>query len=106
MWMYRDFGRRLKAARSDAGMSQQKVADRVGLGRTSITNIESGKQHFPLHLLWDLASAVGVQPEYLLPQRDSEAASTVDDPPSRLSVDAASFAERVVLRASESKESG
>lgn len=86
-------------------MSQKMVADRVDLGRTSITNIEAGRQHFPLHLLWDLASAVGVQPEELLPRREPEAARTVDNRLRRLPEDAAFFAERVVLRASESKES-
>jgi transcriptional regulator with XRE-family HTH domain len=49
-------------------MTQQAVADRVGLTRTSITNIERGAQHISLHQLYLLAAAVGLQPAELLPK--------------------------------------
>jgi transcriptional regulator with XRE-family HTH domain len=45
----------------------------VGLKRTSVTNIERGKQHIALHQLFLLASAVGAAPEDLLP--DTQAAN-------------------------------
>jgi transcriptional regulator with XRE-family HTH domain len=56
---YREFGRRLREARRSVGMTQAVLADSVGLSRTSITNIERGKQHIPLHLLPELAAALG-----------------------------------------------
>jgi transcriptional regulator with XRE-family HTH domain len=65
--LYRAFGRALKSARTDAGLTQREVAQRVGLARTSITNIERGTQHISLHQLFLLASAVGARPEELLP---------------------------------------
>lgn len=65
--LYRDFGRRLRTAREAGGLSQSELAARVGLGRTSITNIETGRQRVPLHLLLELAAALGVQPASLLP---------------------------------------
>jgi transcriptional regulator with XRE-family HTH domain len=65
--LYRDFGRRLRAARDGAGLSQAELAERVGLGRTSVTNIETGRQRVPLHLLFDFAGALGVDPATLLP---------------------------------------
>jgi transcriptional regulator with XRE-family HTH domain len=67
--LYKEFGRLLKAARKDARLTQNEVAGRVGLSRTSITNIERGTQHIPLHQLFLLASAVGVTPAALLPDQ-------------------------------------
>lgn len=67
---YKEFGRLLRAARDQAQLSQQDVAKRVGLNRTSITNIELGRQQVSLHMLFSLASAVGTNPESLLPARE------------------------------------
>jgi transcriptional regulator with XRE-family HTH domain len=69
--LYKEFGLVLRAARKKAKLTQSDVADRVGLTRTSITNIERGTQHIALHQLFLLASAVGVQPEDLLPDQEA-----------------------------------
>jgi transcriptional regulator with XRE-family HTH domain len=65
--LYRDFGRRLRAARKKTGLTQEELGRRVDLGRTSITNIENGTQHIALHQLFDLARAVGLPADSLLP---------------------------------------
>ena len=44
---YRAFGRRVRAAREPL-MSQDLLARALGLGRTSVTNIEAGRQHVSL----------------------------------------------------------
>lgn len=41
-------------------MTQGQLAERVGLGRTSMTNLERGRQNPPLSLLPELARALGV----------------------------------------------
>lgn len=64
---YRAFGHRVRVARTAAGLSQQALADRVGLKRTSVTNLELGQQHIPLHVLILIARAVGTTPCDLLP---------------------------------------
>lgn len=69
--LYKEFGRLLRAARKNAKLTQGDVAERVGLTRTSITNIERGAQHIGLHQLFLLASAVGVPPEDLLPDHEA-----------------------------------
>jgi transcriptional regulator with XRE-family HTH domain len=74
--IYEEFGRRLRSARKAANLTQEDLAERVGLSRTSITNIERGRQHVPLHMLFSLATAVGVEPAELLPQK--EAAYTLE----------------------------
>jgi transcriptional regulator with XRE-family HTH domain len=65
--LYRAFGRGLREAREDAGLTQRQVAERVGLTRTSVTNIERGNQHVALHQLFLLAGVVGLEPADLLP---------------------------------------
>jgi transcriptional regulator with XRE-family HTH domain len=67
---YKEFGRLLRGFRDKAHLSQLDVAKRVGLSRTSITNIELGRQQVSLHLLFSLASAVGTTPELLLPANE------------------------------------
>jgi transcriptional regulator with XRE-family HTH domain len=69
--LYKEFGQLLRASRKDAGLTQSQVAERVGLTRTSITNIERGIQHISLHQLFLLASAVGVSPVALLPDQEA-----------------------------------
>ena len=66
-WFYKEFGRRVREARAAAELTQEGLADRVRLSRTSIANIERGQQHVPLHMLALLASALGTEPAALLP---------------------------------------
>lgn len=47
-------------------MTQADLADRLGFGRTSITNLENGEQNPPLSMLPELAHALGVEPEQLI----------------------------------------
>lgn len=68
-WVYVEFGRRLSSARQRAGLRQETLAKRVGLTRTSITNIEKGNQRLPLHMAYLLSAAVGLDPKDLLPTR-------------------------------------
>jgi transcriptional regulator with XRE-family HTH domain len=68
-WVYREFGKRLRDARKQAGLSQEALADKVGFARTSITNIEKGRQHFTLHTAYELAIELGVDVSVLLPVR-------------------------------------
>ena len=64
---YREFGRRLRAARLQARLSQASLAKAVDVGRTSITNIERGRQHVSLHMAFLLANALNVRVSELLP---------------------------------------
>lgn len=69
--LYKEFGQLLRESRKTAKLTQSQVAERVGLTRTSITNIERGSQHISLHQLFLLASAVGVSPVALLPDQEA-----------------------------------
>lgn len=69
---YDELGRRLRRARLAAELTQEQVGALVGLSRTSVTNIEAGRQQIPLHLLVRLANAVGVSASELLPEDEDE----------------------------------
>ena len=77
--IYKELGNHLRRARKSANLSQQSLADRVGLSRTSITNIERGRQRIPIHMLYMLANAVGVNPSDLLPDKDLVSSSHILD---------------------------
>lgn len=64
---YEEFGQIVRDTRRDADLTQQGLADRVGLSRASIANLEAGKQRVSLHMLFLLASALEVEPSRILP---------------------------------------
>lgn len=68
---YKEFGKKLKDFRGKAHLTQSELAERVGLSRTSVTNIEVGRQKIPLHLLYTLAASLGVEPAQLLPRKEN-----------------------------------
>lgn len=69
-YFYAEFGTKLKRAREKAGLTQKELAERVQLPRTSVTNIEHGRQRIALHQLIQFASALGTEPLELLPNED------------------------------------
>ena len=73
------FGARLGAERKKSLLTQEELSRRVGIGRTTIANIERGRQSVSVPLLYRLASALGVAPEGLLPQ-GVETGSSDDGP--------------------------
>jgi transcriptional regulator with XRE-family HTH domain len=61
------FGQLLAKRRKRAGISQERLADILGLTRTSVTNIEQGRQPVQLHTLFTIADALGIEPTDLMP---------------------------------------
>lgn len=68
--LYFTVGIAIRAARQAKEMTQAELAKRTGLARTSIVNIEGGKQRLPLATLYDIADALGVQAVALLPRNE------------------------------------
>lgn len=58
---------RMMMIRKSQRMTQQALADAVGLTRTSIVNIEAHNQSMSLTTLWHVARALGVPVRKLLP---------------------------------------
>ena len=66
-------GNRLRAARDRRGLSQQAVADALGLPRTAITNIETGARAVSTLEITKLADLYGQTPAYFLSPNEKEA---------------------------------
>src|SRR6185312_9405745 len=67
--LYRLIGERLRQLRDDAGLTQEDLAKKVGLKRTSITNVERGRQRLPLHQMLMIADQLGVELRDVIPGR-------------------------------------
>jgi|SRR5579883_6448 len=74
---YRQLGEGIRRARKQRKLSQDALAKLVGLTRTSLTNIESGRQHPPLHTFCDIVEQLKVEFADLLP-RPLPATAAVD----------------------------
>jgi transcriptional regulator with XRE-family HTH domain len=59
-------GVRIRIVREAIGMSQMELARRVKLTRTSLTNIECGRQRLLLHGVENFATALNTTPKHLL----------------------------------------
>lgn len=68
--LYWEIGKRVREAREALGISQAELAMHVGVVRTSIVNIEGGRQRLPITMLYDIADALGVQATQLLPRNE------------------------------------
>ncbi|OFZ79441.1 MAG: hypothetical protein A2583_03075 [Bdellovibrionales bacterium RIFOXYD1_FULL_53_11] len=64
---YEELGNRVTTAREKKGLSQQKLAELLGLSRTSITNIEKGRQPVDVHILVGIANTLGIALLKLIP---------------------------------------
>ncbi|MBZ5687066.1 MAG: helix-turn-helix domain-containing protein [Acidobacteriia bacterium] len=66
---YAAFGKLLAEMRRKRGISQEMLADELGLSRTSITNIEKGRQPVQLHTLYLIARLLSIDIKELLPSQ-------------------------------------
>lgn len=55
------FGYKVAMARQRLGLTQEQVAQKYGSTRTSITNIESGRQSPPIDRIYELAAILQVE---------------------------------------------
>lgn len=67
---YEEVGRRVRAARLDhrPSVSQGDLGKIVGLSRTSITNLEKGRQKCLIHTLLSIANALDIDVKTLIPE--------------------------------------
>jgi len=100
--LYRQIGKLIRMTRlaiKPKALTQEELAHRVHLKRTSITNIEKGRQKLLVHTLYDIAAALDVPPSALIPTPKSN-----DDPLRELKglkADEREFARSVLSQKSE-----
>ncbi len=68
--LYSVLGRRIATARQRRGWSQTQLAEKAGLTRGSVANIERGAQQAPLHSIWAIALSLELEPRLLIPTLD------------------------------------
>jgi len=76
---YKDLGSRVRRAREAADMTQAELAAHVGLTRSSVANLEAGRQHSPVHLVQAVAAATGIALIEILPKVTTGAVTPLDD---------------------------
>lgn len=92
----RSLGDRIRGARQRVGVRQEQLADALGLSRTSITNIERGRQGVQAYLLVRIAEVLGRPVADLLPDQGSRSASSVPEKVKSLEPNKRQWAERVM----------
>lgn len=68
--LYRAIGEAVRTARHRSRLTQAVLAEAVNVSRTSIVNIEQGRQRLPIDLLYDIADILGVWSGDLLPRNE------------------------------------
>jgi transcriptional regulator with XRE-family HTH domain len=58
----------LQAARQKRGMTQEQLAEAIGVPRASYANLEAGRQRIPVDIIWRVAVVLGVSVVSLLPE--------------------------------------
>lgn len=56
----------MRRYRLAAGLSQEAVAERMGVDRAYVSGIERGKQNATLLTIWQASQALGIRPVDLL----------------------------------------
>jgi transcriptional regulator with XRE-family HTH domain len=65
--LYQHVGATIRRQREARGITQAQLATAVGLLRTSIVNVEAGRQRAPLHTLYPICAILGIEVADLLP---------------------------------------
>ncbi len=71
--IYEAVGGNIRRERLVREMNQTELARRVGLSRTSVTNLELGRQSILVHQLVSIANALGVAPASLMTVKNDDA---------------------------------
>lgn len=69
--LYAQIGRHIRNAREKATWTQSDLAEAIGLSRTSVTNIERGRQPILVHTLYVVALALNIPVSQFLPKLNS-----------------------------------
>lgn len=78
--LYKRIGSTIKVMRRALGLTQQQLANQLGISRASLANIETGRQRILVHQLYELADQLSVNVSDLLPESSEvEALQTLDD---------------------------
>jgi len=69
---YRQLGNRIRDRRKAIGLTQDNLAEKLGISRGSLANIETEKQRILVHQLYHFAQALETDVSELLPKMTGE----------------------------------
>ena len=96
-------GERVRRARESARYSQERLANCVGLSRSSVANIETGRQPIYIHALVRIAKELRTPISNLIPPTDKELDAAESEHVKRLPEDERRFV-NLILRKSTPDE--
>ncbi len=67
----KQIGKRIKYLREKKGLLQKEVAEKIGVTRETIVNIENGRSKGTMEIVEPLCEILGVSPNYLILGRDT-----------------------------------
>lgn len=65
--LYQLLGSRIKKRREELGINQEDLGKKVDIGRTSISNMEQGRQKPPLSLIYKICHVLDIDVHMVLP---------------------------------------
>ena len=78
--LYKQLGTIIKDRRRTLGLTQEQLANKLGISRASLANVETGRQRVLVHQLYKFAEQFGVGVATLLPdEAESSALEALDD---------------------------
>ncbi len=92
---YKEIGQKIKDARSRAGLTQEKLAEKTDLSVTHISAIENANSKFSLHTLANIASELDLSIDYLI--FDSETSKGLESEVKRIFSDCSEQEARILL---------
>jgi transcriptional regulator with XRE-family HTH domain len=92
-------GKKIRDRRISSGLTQAELADRIAISRTSLTNMELGRQRLLVDQLYKMAEVLNTKPQDLLPAPvDIVSASARSKAPEAIPESVHRFAEKVRTR--------
>lgn len=76
--LYRVLGQKIRELRKENHYKQADLAEKVGLERTSITNIETGRQKVTVFILYKICSTFHIDINVLLPRPEDLIEHNID----------------------------
>ena len=73
---YYEIGQRIRKKRKAQGLSQEDLAEKIGISTTHMSHIETGNTKLSLSVFVDIASALEVQADALLYDQPRDSIST------------------------------
>lgn len=103
--LYEEIGRRIREQRDKLNWTQQELSEKMNFTRSSIANIELGRQKIQIHILYEFSSVLGVSPFDLLPQfSEIERNSVIPVKTTNLDTESLTFLQRILSNKSAQNE--